>query len=356
MSLSDKARAHFDSACAYLQRGRTTEAVDQLSLAIAIDIRAEYFFHRSHLFLQLGDIQRAQNDFQRVEELMRQGEDSELTMGDVDQLRGEITNRARLPQRNQQAIEEFVAKKQLEPLLHEMGFSSVAPQLMSTVRSSFRLKPTGGSAPTGSGKLGGYPDLPDSFPWPMTTFNVPMAFVCQLNLASFGYAGQSAGLPGAGMLYVFYDASAATMQQQGEYALICRPVAEPLFNTHAPDGTPQENSFFEAAVSLVEEKCLPDFTAPVIAGLLPPAARQAYDELLHLWYGPQPWHRLLGYSQGVQDCLEALLPGGRLLLQVDSDNECCMQWGDSGRLYVGVRDTQPLVISPANSRIYMQSY
>jgi tetratricopeptide (TPR) repeat protein len=356
MSLADKAKAHFDSACAYLQRGRVTEAIEQLGMAIAVDLRPEYFFHRAHLYLQLTDIDSANKDLAQAEELLRDSEDSEMTFGDIEQLRGQIANHAKSSKRNRQAIDECLAQRRLEPLLNELGFGSVAPQLLSLVRPSFRLKPTGGTAPTGSSRLGGYPDLPHKFSWPNTTGGVPMAFVCQISLAAVGKVGEAAGLPALGMLYLFYDATTLAKQQVGEYALICRPVAEPLFNTHSPFGTPQENSFFEAAVMLVTEDCLPDFTSPAVAALLPPTAKQAYDELLHLWYGSPPWHRLLGYSQGVQDCLESILSGGKLLLQIDSDAECCMQWGDGGRLYVGIREQRPLVINQENCRVYLQSY
>lgn len=356
MSLAEKAKGHFDSACAFLQRGNIAEAITQLSQAIAIDLKPDYFFHRSHLYLQLGDVPKARADLQQAEALVREVEDTDLTPGDIEQLRGEIETAARSGSLNRDAIERYVAERQLEPLMAELGFANFVPQLKSLMRPSFRLKPTGGTAPTGASKLGGFPDLPAKFEWPRTSGGVAMAFVCQINLGQAIFKDCDSGLPHQGMLYLFFDATATMRGQHGEYVLVCRPVPEPVFNVHAPDGTPQDNTFFEAAVMLVREDSLPDFDSPQVSQLLPPQAKQAYDELLRLWYGPRPWHRLLGCSQGVQRPLEASLPGGRLVLQVDTDADCCMQWADGGRLFVGARDVQPFDLTPANVRVYVESY
>lgn len=356
MTLADQARSYFDSACAFLQRGKIQEAVGQLSLAIGCDMRPEYYFHRAHLYLQLADIGNAQADLNTAEQLIDQVEDADLTRGDILHLRAAIESRAQNPLPNRQQIEKLAVDRQLAPLLAEMGFASFAPQLTSLVRPSMRLKPTGGTAPTGGSKLGGFPDVPSKFEWPVNSAAVPMAFVCQLNLSAVTINPQVSGLPPIGMLYFFYDAAALQRGPNGEFRVLYTPAAEHLHNMHSPDGTPQENSFFEAAVMLVAEDSLPDFSAPPVRALLPPESKPTYDDLLHLWYGAKPWHRLLGCSQGIQNCLEADLPGGRLLLQVDADADCFMEWRDGGRLFYAIRDSNPLVLSSDNCRASVQSY
>jgi hypothetical protein len=358
MSLAEKAKSHFDSACAFLQRGAVAEAISQLSQAISLDLRPEYHFHRAHLYLQLGDIPNAEIDIKECERLLDLNPDADLTLGDIEQLRGEILNVSRQPGlANREKVDRYATDRSLGPLINEFGFGQYAQQLLQLVRPSMRLKSTGGCAQNGGSKLGGFPDVPPKFPWPQTTGNVPMAFVAQINCSEAKFKAPNSGLPNKDIVYLYYDYVALTKGQTAEFQVFYYQSTDHLSNVHAPENTPQDNSFFEAAVFLIEEETLPAFNTPVIQQLLPPQMKSAYDELLRAWYGPKPWHRLLGWSQPIGvNSLEAVLPGGRLLLQIDTDPDCCMQWSDGGRLFVATRDAQPLVLDTPNCKVAVQSY
>src|SRR6185437_6837278 len=357
MSPTEQAKVHFDNAFAFLQRGRIDEAINQLSMAISIEDRAEYYYHRSHLHLERADLASATQDLNKAEQLLKQGQICDLAKEDIEALRAQIDNPTRTGGQDRRGqLGSYAEKRQLEPLLNELGLGKFAAQLKSLVLPSVRLKPTGGTAPTCGSKLGGFPDLPSRFDWPVNGQNIPMAFVCQLTLRHIPPCLNPPPLPSKGLMYGFFDAASAARGTEAEFRVAYNSDTEHTSVIHAPDRTPHENSFFEAAVAVVAEDSLPDWDHPSIQKLLPAGARAEYQELLNIWYGPQPWHRLLGYSQGVQSCVEAELGEAfRLLIQIDDDSDCCMEWGREGRLYFATSEKQPLKLAQADCRVVMQS-
>jgi len=225
----------------------------------------------------------------------------------------------------------------------------------------------------GGSKIGGLPDLPAAFPWPRWR-GAPLAFLAQLDCAAMRAAGGPDWLPGSGTLFFFYHAELETWgfdpEDRGSWAVIhdpqggaARPVAPPedLAPPHA-----------ELPVGFRPIRSLPDpgrlrpfgFTAMDDAEW-----DDAYEMMLHA-FGAGERHQVGGFPAPIQaDSMErecqlasngiyvgnaegykhpeaaALAPGAtewRLLLQLDSDDSAGMMWGDCGRLYFWIRESDAL--------------
>jgi uncharacterized protein YwqG len=109
----------------------------------------------------------------------------------------------------------------------------------------------------------------------------------------------------------------------------------------------------------------------------------SYSGALDMWYGDLACHRLLGYPQLISNPMEVecqvvsqgifmgngdgdkdprygeLVKGAnqwQLLLQIDSDDNACMQWGNGGRLYYWIRSDDLARGKFDNVWVIFQSY
>lgn len=222
------------------------------------------------------------------------------------------------------------------------------------------------------GKLGGQPDLDARHDWPMWK-GAPQSFLAQLDLAALRRSGGPDWLPERGALFFFYDAEQSTWgfdpADQGSWMVIhdpngfaATPLTSPRLPTHAvfterPLGGHPGRSRPDAQLMDVP---FPDVDTPEY---------EAYESLLNAG-APEnaPWHQVAGYPAAIQtsamalECqlasngvyvggpegyaspkrkaLEAGVKDWRLLLQVDSDDDAAMMWGDLGRLYFWVREDE----------------
>ncbi len=245
--------------------------------------------------------------------------------------------------------------------------------------------------PVGATKVGGIPDLPKEAPWPRRSNRVrrfpmepvlgaiPLAFLAQVNLAEAAAAlpADENPLPTSGLLSFFYDAYDQPWgydpEDRRDFRVIYSGPTESLVPTTPPEDLPEICRFTQQAVSLHRKP-----------SLLSDRADELYDLGLtdeeHEGYWAfcdarriNPFHQLLGHPDAVQDAdmevqcqlvshgihLEAywdpIRAGSdppthiaalahrakdtwRLLLQLDSNSESGMLWGDAGMLYFWVTE------------------
>ncbi|WP_025676839.1 YwqG family protein [Paenibacillus massiliensis] len=98
-------------------------------------------------------------------------------------------------------------QQQLDQLLGEHSFTHARSYLQAQTRSGVRFTKAG-EADYGrvcSSRIGGGPDLPENWAWPLTKDDVPvpMTFLAQLNLAELQGVDATGHLPAKGMLYFF---------------------------------------------------------------------------------------------------------------------------------------------------------
>lgn len=171
-------------------------------------------------------------------------------------------------------------------------------------------------------------------------------------------------LPHAGWLTFFYDAAEQSAwgfdpTQRDAWRVVHCVDGEPR---SAPDGT---ETFPEVALAAVEELTAPDLLEDALEGLrqserdglfdfgdaLPPVSEPAHriggwPDLVQnsVWLGAQLASNGIpvGSPEGYRDPRVPGLASGaadwRLLLQIDSDDDAAMMWGDAGRLYFLIRE------------------
>jgi uncharacterized protein YwqG len=212
--------------------------------------------------------------------------------------------------------------------------------------------------------FGGLPSLPAGMIWPSKD-GAPLTFLACLDLASLHAALPVPWLPPSGRLLFFYDAekqpwgfdpkdrgSFVILHTTGDAATVAAPPVAPLARRNVSfDVIETYPSWERPEVSAMQ---LTDAEAEILID----ARLAAYGELPHhqVWGFPDPIqgdemelecqlvsHGLYcGDSSGYLSREAASLKGGardwRLLLQIDTDEDLGVMWGDGGILYFWIRE------------------
>jgi uncharacterized protein YwqG len=248
--------------------------------------------------------------------------------------------------------------------LQDAGFTPISTQLAGFARESIRMRGTPApceSIRSAASKLGGLPDLPPHAEWPRWKTGY-LQFVAQVNLAELP---PNDLLPHTGLLSFFYDREQSAWgfdpNHRDGFRLWYFPDTTNLVRASKPDSSafPCVRLSFELFLSL------PDSSAEQVSDLLLELEdSEKYVEFIEEHVGPAPEHWLFGWPHIIQNQMELqcqlvtnglytgnatgygdprrkeLEPGAAdwtLLLQIDSDDNARMMWGDVGRLYVWIR-------------------
>lgn len=219
-------------------------------------------------------------------------------------------------------------------------------------------------------KMGGLPNLPDSLPWPQWK-GKPLAFLCQLDLSDLPSAPGLPEFPRTGRLYFFYDPEQSTWgfdpKDKGSWQVLCVPDDVRDCPPRNVPEQPEKNFIYpEKSVAFALVQVYPDWQDSRVRSLrLSDKRFEEYATLCDSVFAGQPAHHLFGYPSPIQDndmdlecqlvthglyCGDAsgykdrrrreLEPGRTdwtLLLQLDTDDDTRMMWGDCGRLYFWIR-------------------
>ncbi len=244
------------------------------------------------------------------------------------------------------------------------GLAARADGIVALDRHTVQLRsdPEIGPPQVGVSRLGGEPDLPASAPWPEWR-GTPLSFVAQIALGEMPRVPDQR-LPEAGLLSFFTDplqrAWGFDPADRGSWCVRWTAPDEALARRAIPRGVPPSARFGARRL-----------TGTTVVTHVP--AESAELERLGLWPGegqedwfryggvvldrpPVPNHRLLGHPDPIQGDMQhecqlashGVYCGGRaerppelragavdwrLLLQVDTDDDAGMMWGDCGRLF-----------------------
>ena len=273
--------------------------------------------------------------------------------------------------------------KTLDELREEMTesgldayFEALAPFAKNALQVTLNVQDDD-DLPVGVSKFGGCPDLPAGVEWFRTGADIPMSFVAQVNFAEAAPYDLEHKLPKNGMLYFFYDCSPDGMPWGFD------PENADGWKVYFHDGDPSALSRREVPEDLEEDD----------NGTIFGAARMCFEAAMELpspesdltndldltddddlqdryweWLedqGDELINKLLGHADPVQSGMELECeyvtnkincgtPEGyaiaksrgldknatrwNLLMQVDSNEDIGMMWGDMGRLYLWITD------------------
>lgn len=224
----------------------------------------------------------------------------------------------------------------------------------------------------GESRIGGAPDVSGDFRWPEFG-GQPLAFIAQLNLAQFASLLPAGELPLAGWLLFFNDARQQNWgfdpKDRGSAIVAYVPPDAVLQRIAVPESLDEQGRFSPCAVrDLRVVLTLPGYESPLLdpLGFSKGEQDRYFEDVLQPLNAAegQVYHQLGGYAEPIQNdmqlecqltthgiycgdasgyedprrnALEAGTADWRLLLQVDSDDNAQMMWGDAGRLYYWIR-------------------
>ena len=239
---------------------------------------------------------------------------------------------------------------------------SLADRAMAALESCVTLEVmnVGDDVPVGASKIGGAPDLPEDLEWPAWK-DRPLDFLAQINLAEVAGFGLDTGLPQSGLLLFFADTlhcAGLTPSDREGFRVIwteddVQPRAVPEGNEHFPCG--RVALCVETSVPAIGDPRLPEED---VADEDFDAFHDVRDE-----FSNRGGHQLLGLADSIQLAVErdtvhavhgcTTETGGfdgdkwqavkhevsdwRLLLQINTDEDLDMMWGDAGKLYFTIR-------------------
>lgn len=265
-------------------------------------------------------------------------------------------------------MSEQSAQHRAKKLLESNGIDS-AVQLARHATTTMRFATFSGETSLGESRIGGLPDVSNSFEWPRFR-KTPLAFLLQLNLAEISeYFGDSI-LPNAGRLLFFFEADEQQWgfdpQDKGVWRVIYDE--SPDIAPRNPPSDLQDGSFPQAKVKYYKSPSMPSPRSDAQyqrLGLTDEEQGNRYWDFFAKLDAVDTRHQILGDPDPIQSDMELecqlasnginvgeaegyetpeaikLAPGSKdwvLLLQLDSDDTTAMNWGDWGRLYFWIRE------------------
>lgn len=263
-------------------------------------------------------------------------------------------------------------------------FDKLQPLLRNTIRLN-QHKADENNIAIGQTKIGGRPDLPAEINWVtetnseitkrkrflfFTTKNEeivtkPLSFIAQINLSETAPFDKENLLPKTGLLYFFYSADQEVwgfdyIDKNKFKVIYWNGDFSKLKRIEFPNDLPEYSRYKPCSVDIVSEVSLPSYGHEVYDDFADGEDDKFWEEV----YNEGNLNKLLGYSDNIQNEMElecelvtnglycgdpsgyndprakALEPNAknwRLLLQIDSNEENEMMWGDCGRLYFWIK-------------------
>lgn len=220
---------------------------------------------------------------------------------------------------------------------------------------------------TGFSKIGGIPVVPEGFEWP-TWNGKPLAFLMQLKFSEINGGGQISYLPASGLLYVFYDQEQSTWgfdpKDAGSWRVFYSAEDVELKQGKYPSNIKER--YHEKLLASKIVKTYPAWDdANIMALNLTDEQEDWYCEFRNAFLDDAPGHQLGGWPNPIQgsdmdlECelvsnglycgdetgyndprakaLEQNKDEWILILQIDSDDDAGMMWGDLGTLYFWIK-------------------
>lgn len=227
--------------------------------------------------------------------------------------------------------------------MRKAGLSRITPAVLDVLRPSIRLVVDEQSDEPVT-RIGGAPNIPSEIEWPSRSSGDPLAFLAQIDLAGLPVC-EGLPLPRTGCLYFFCDAEYLPepddlQDVQDGIRIIYSPTSLSNYALRTPpDELNSEYVFTGFSVNPGLDLTAPAQDVWEVKSLnLSDAESYAYCDLFNQVAAHDGTiHRMGGYPNQVQYRHSGAGDNIQLLLQLDSEDQAGMMWGDLGRLYFTIR-------------------
>ena len=259
----------------------------------------------------------------------------------------------------------FQRTEEVNKRLERAGLSRIAPDVLKLLRPSTRLI-RGEQSEQPVTRLGGTPNMPREIAWPRRRSGDPHSFLAQVDLARLEIC-DGLPLPDSGSLFFFCDAE--YLPEGSDPRDVSDGIKVVYSSTSLSDNrlrTPPPELNTEYVFKSFSLKPTLDLTAPAqdvweIESLhMSDAESYAYGEIFaQVCASDGSVHRMGGYPNLAQyRQLEftgrAEAPDWRLLIQLNSEDDAGMMWGDQGKLYFIIREQDLKSLSFEKARMDWQ--
>lgn len=260
--------------------------------------------------------------------------------------------------------------KELEREMRQKGIGGYFDALKPLAKNAVHMEldvAEDDEIPVGASKMGGCPDLPAGMEWPRMASGIPLSFIAQIDFGEVKPHDLENKLPDRGVLSFFYDCSDEGMpwgfdpKDADGWRVLFHDGNAPLERLGTPEDL--EVTFDAARLSFEAAAELPCYDSDLCNDLdLPEEEEDDYWDWLEE-KEDLPGNKLLGHSDNIQSGMELECeyvtsgiycgnPDGyeeakrrgldknavrwNLLMQVESNEDIGMMWGDLGRLYLWI--------------------
>ena len=266
----------------------------------------------------------------------------------------------------------MVDRETIRVHLVDAGLARVADEIARLVRPCIRIHTTptnDDEIPVGVSKFGGLPDVPTDFSWPEWN-GQPLAFLAQINLATIATNPIAKPLPSDGLISFFYDCEQSTWgfdpKDKGSWRVYFFS-NDSLHRTSSSVSLLEHAGYASCGLTFDDGLTFPGWESLHMQALhLTDVERDKYCEFDTEEETESDGHQLLGHPKEIQSemQLECQLasngvycgnPEGyqnplvgelrskasqwTLLFQCDSDDNVGWMWGDVGRLYFWITES-----------------
>jgi uncharacterized protein YwqG len=244
--------------------------------------------------------------------------------------------------------------KKIQNTIESMGMGAYWADIEPKIRRSIGLELTAtdeNELPLGASKMGGCPDVPPDFVYPKWK-GQSLPFVAQFNLEEVAPFDKENHLPKSGILYFFFNDEGfglAPEDKGASYIYHFQGDTSALQRLALPDDVPI--SFNAAKLSFTANLDLPshNFIYDLVND------EENIDEMIENYFEHfEEGNKLFGNPHYIQGEVESECEYGskglefeqhdpkevakwQLLLQVDSNNQCNMMWGDLGCIFFCIK-------------------
>jgi uncharacterized protein YwqG len=267
-------------------------------------------------------------------------------------------------------------KDEIIKRIYQYGPQHLAPAIVENIKESLLIRThplPEDQIPLGETKIGGKPDLPSHFGWPVW-HNTPLSFIAQINLGKLPEYDFLNILPNGGVMSFFYSAGQETWgfdpKDKGSWQVL-HLNDNHLQRRDYPIDLPDEGKYESCMVEFQHSITIPALESPYFDFVYRKSNLEEIDQYLTLEEKVNEFlnegdsiNRLLGHPDQQQNDMQTecqlvshdlycgdrsgyedpkayiLKPGAiewELLLQIASDENAKMMWGDVGSIYFWIQ-------------------